>query len=766
MDSEYLQDDENSARGAVLANAHEAVRAGVPRLQAPASPSAELLRQQPGHLLQRYAYTFRQHTGAAQEAQPPFLIIRGGSGSSSPDPANPCPTQNATAVPLQAAEDSLAPASAPTQPMRSHTPGLMETFQHTAGGSTDDMKAGLPPCSWPVAGSSAPLPQASCGSGLPVLAQRQMFTFDEQKFLSAPLRIRSSGGEPPDWEGGSQEGPEAPADEVLPAAEGAGPVTTGAGQAAASPQASPSAAAARGATGDGGGEVAMATGAAVASGGADPASGGAAEPPAQPVATRLDLSSITGLPAAAAAAATAAAAVAGTSATPRTAEDQAGEGGPVGAGGSGRGHGDGGGDVLSDTPQTPGSARKPARSRRRNVAQELQDEYDRLSTSIQDFRGVQLAGRLSGFTHLLRTRPDLMRPMSRAIKAVDDTSKRLLEVVSLGAGAAVTAEVNELNKAALVSICEIRVDAYRDPTSLMHLVQHRLQTAHAGLVAIVGDTRLDTWLQVFLVLHREALRPEAAQMCVSLQSNWAAYEDQVEARIRVWKDRAMQKCMAHAQQQVLSRLQLAANPEGGEAIVLRPRSAPTPVATAGTGYHGSTGQPSQPVAAAAGQPPAQQPPPPPPPQRGAGASEGAWPFGSAGDMRPSGGPSGGTTPRAATPQQPPFGPGSSGDAGGVVGGPGALTPSDLVPLAEVLQEHERFRVVALQTLQARLTPLEFAQYLLSRSEISSSAGSLMAAADTFAPVDAGGTTRRPAAAAAAAAAGAVASFLRPAGSRP
>ena len=90
--------------------------------------------------------------------------------------------------------------------------------------------------------------------------------------------------------------------------------------------------------------------------------------------------------------------------------------------------------------------RKPARSRRRNVAQELQDEYDRLSTSIQEFRGVQLAGRLSGFTHLLRTRPDLMRPMSRAIKAVEDTSKRLLEVVSLGAGAAVTAEVNELNK--------------------------------------------------------------------------------------------------------------------------------------------------------------------------------------------------------------------------------------------------------------------------------------------------------------------------------
>lgn len=233
--------------------------------------------------------------------------------------------------------------------------------------------------------------------------------------------------------------------------------------------------------------------------------------------------------------------------------------------------------------------RKPARSRRRNVAQELQDEYDRLSTSIQEFRGVQLAGRLSGFTQLLRTRPDLMRPMSRAIKAVDDTSKRLLEVVSLGAGAAVTAEVNELNKvrcpvdftrhvsavasasiadprvclffklalaccaccsnrpapavqAALISICEIRVDAYRDPTSLMHLVQHRLQTAHAGLVAIVGDTRLDTWLQVFLVLHREALRPEAVQMCVSLQSNWTAYEDQVESRIRVWKDRAMQKC--------------------------------------------------------------------------------------------------------------------------------------------------------------------------------------------------------------------------------
>lgn len=44
-----------------------------------------------------------------------------------------------------------------------------------------------------------------------------------------------------------------------------------------------------------------------------------------------------------------------------------------------------------------------------------------------------------------------MRPMSRAIKAVDDTSKRLLEVVSLGAGAAVTAEVNELNKVCLAA---------------------------------------------------------------------------------------------------------------------------------------------------------------------------------------------------------------------------------------------------------------------------------------------------------------------------
>lgn len=100
-------------------------------------------------------------------------------------------------------------------------------------------------------------------------------------------------------------------------------------------------------------------------------------------------------------------------------------------------------------------------------------------------------------------------------------------------------------QAALISICEIRVDAYRDPTSLMHLVQHRLQAAHAGLVAIVGDTRLDTWLQVFLVLHREALRPEAAQMCASLQGNWTAYEDQVEARVRAWKDRAMQKCAPH-----------------------------------------------------------------------------------------------------------------------------------------------------------------------------------------------------------------------------
>lgn len=323
-------------------------------------------------------------------------------------------------------------------------------------------------------------------------------------------------------------------------------------------------------------------------------------------------------------------------------------------------------------------------------------------------------------------------------------------------------------QAALVSICEIRVDAYRDPTSLMHLVQHRLQTAHAGLVAIVGDMRLDTWLQVFLVLHREALRVEAAQMCISLQGNWTAYEDQVEARIRVWKDRAMQKCarrrcvccvigvtvavpsvvrmgasptpvsasvcvgvvdagsgrpgggergrcfasrgdtggmrvclcagMAHAQQQVLSRLQLAANPEGGEAIVLRPRSAPTPVASTGAVYHGSAvPQPSQQSPPQAGQPVPSPPSQPPAP------AEGGWPFGGQGEARGSGAPSGGTTPRAqASPA--PFG-GTPGDGGGVVGGPGALTPSDLVPLAEVLQEHERFRVVALQTLQVSLGPV-------------------------------------------------------------
>lgn len=144
--------------------------------------------------------------------------------------------------------------------------------------------------------------------------------------------------------------------------------------------------------------------------------------------------------------------------------------------------------------------------------------------------------------------------------------------------------------------------------------------------------------------------------------------------------------MAHAQQQVLSRLQLAANPEGGEAIVLRPRSAPTPVATAGTGY-----QPPQ--------PPPGQPGPPSPSQRG--TQEGGWPFAGQGEGRPSGGPSGGTTPRANAAAPAAAGSGGPGDGGSLVGGPGALTPADLVPLAEALQEHERFRVVALQTLQVR-----------------------------------------------------------------
>lgn len=149
--------------------------------------------------------------------------------------------------------------------------------------------------------------------------------------------------------------------------------------------------------------------------------------------------------------------------------------------------------------------------------------------------------------------------------------------------------------------------------------------------------------------------------------------------------------MAHAQQQVLSRLQLAANPEGGEAIVLRPRSAPTPVATAGSGY-----QPPQPPPGQPG-PPSPSHAPPPPSQRG--APEGGWPFAGQGEGRPSGGPSGGTSPRAHALPPASVASGSPGDGGSLVGGPGALTPADLVPLAEALQEHERFRVVALQTLQ-------------------------------------------------------------------
>lgn len=63
----------------------------------------------------------------------------------------------------------------------------------------DDLKPGLTRCGKTVGGSSAPLPQSATGIALPAPPQQQLFTFDEQKFLSAPLRIRSSGGEQPDW---------------------------------------------------------------------------------------------------------------------------------------------------------------------------------------------------------------------------------------------------------------------------------------------------------------------------------------------------------------------------------------------------------------------------------------------------------------------------------------------------------------------------------------------------------------------------------------
>lgn len=51
-----------------------------------------------------------------------------------------------------------------------------------------------------LTGSSAPLPQLS--SLMPQHAaspQQAVLTFDEQKFMSEPLRIRSSGGDMPEW---------------------------------------------------------------------------------------------------------------------------------------------------------------------------------------------------------------------------------------------------------------------------------------------------------------------------------------------------------------------------------------------------------------------------------------------------------------------------------------------------------------------------------------------------------------------------------------
>lgn len=158
---------------------------------------------------------------------------------------------------------------------------------------------------------------------------------------------------------GGPEGQEGAADEG-PHAAAAGDGSAGGGGAAEQTQGSrevspPPAEAAAAAAG--GGEAAATVAAA-----GDPATAAGGAPgdaleqarAALPLTTRLDLSSITGLPAAAAAAATAAAAAAGPSVTPR--EGQAAEGGRGGI----RGRSDGAeGNTPrgGDTPRTPGSAR-------------------------------------------------------------------------------------------------------------------------------------------------------------------------------------------------------------------------------------------------------------------------------------------------------------------------------------------------------------------------------------------------------------------------
>lgn len=132
MGSHYSHDDEATRSCAKLVNATEVARAYLERPVASANDPAELLQQQPCQLLGRYAHTFREHThaSAAQKFEGPALVIRGGSGSASPDAASQPPPspRHARAMPRRTSEDTedtLAPASAPTQPMQRHASGML-----------------------------------------------------------------------------------------------------------------------------------------------------------------------------------------------------------------------------------------------------------------------------------------------------------------------------------------------------------------------------------------------------------------------------------------------------------------------------------------------------------------------------------------------------------------------------------------------------------------------------------------------------------------
>ena len=131
MGSHYSHDDDATRSCAKLVNATEVAKADLERPVASANDPAELL-QHPCQLLGRYAHTFREHThtSAAQHFEGPALVIRGGSGSASPDAASQPPPSphHARAMPRRTSEDTedtLAPASAPTQPMQRHAPGVL-----------------------------------------------------------------------------------------------------------------------------------------------------------------------------------------------------------------------------------------------------------------------------------------------------------------------------------------------------------------------------------------------------------------------------------------------------------------------------------------------------------------------------------------------------------------------------------------------------------------------------------------------------------------